>query len=131
MGDGSASGTEGREYFALFPNFFILGSPLTPFSHSVIPLSAERSRGVVRMYWIGADGSASQRFAREYALLTALDVHAEDRAVIEAGQRGLSSGALQQIHFQSQEVLCRHLYHVVNERVEQYRAKRMLPRYTP
>jgi phenylpropionate dioxygenase-like ring-hydroxylating dioxygenase large terminal subunit len=123
MADGSANTPQGREYFALFPNFFILGSPMTPFSHCVMPLGAGRSRGVIRMYWIGADNSASMRFAREYAMATALDVHAEDRAVIEAGHRGLASGALEHIHFMSQEVLCRHLFQSVNKAVEAYKAE--------
>ena len=56
-------------------------------------------------------------------MATALDIHAEDRAVIEAGQRGLNSGALTHIHFQSQEVLCRHLYKSVDEAVQAYKAE--------
>ena len=123
--DGSGSGADTKEYFALFPNFFLFGSPAQPFSHSVMPIRADRSRGVVRIYWIGADQCASQRFAREYSMATLRDVHAEDRAVIEAGQRGLSSGALQHIHFQSQEVLCRHLIHNVDAMVQGWKAGRM------
>jgi hypothetical protein len=41
-------------------------------------------------------------------------VHAEDRGIITAGQRGLDSGAIRHIHFQTHEVLCRHLYKSVN-----------------
>ena len=52
----------------------------------------------------------------------AKDIHSEDVSVIEAGQRGLNSGALSHIHFQSQEILCRHLFHEVNDRVEAYKA---------
>lgn len=123
MADG-VGGPNGSEYYALFPNFFILGTPMTPFSHCVMPLGAGKSRGVIRLYWAGPDDSASKRFAREFQMTTALDVHAEDRAVIEAGHRGLSSGALEHIHFQSQEVLCRHFFHTVNNRVEAYKAER-------
>jgi hypothetical protein len=89
-----------------------------------MPLGAGKSRGVIRLYWVGPDDSASKRFAREFQMATALDVHAEDRAVIEAGQRGLSSGALEHIHFMSQEVLCRHSFHAVNDMVEAYKAER-------
>jgi hypothetical protein len=89
----------------------------------VTPISPTKSRGVIRLYWIDDDQNASQRFAREYAMATALDIHAEDRAVIEAGQRGLSSGALKHIHFQSQEVLCRHLFHAVDQTVRNYQAE--------
>jgi phenylpropionate dioxygenase-like ring-hydroxylating dioxygenase large terminal subunit len=117
---------DNREYFALFPNFFLLGSPGQHFSHTVYPISATRSRGVIRLWWIGEDDSATKRFVREYSMATALDIHSEDRAVIEAGQRGLSSGALKHIHFQSREVLCRHLYNAVDQMVQAYKAERDL-----
>jgi phenylpropionate dioxygenase-like ring-hydroxylating dioxygenase large terminal subunit len=113
----------GRDYLAFFPNLFIIGTPLQPFSHTVYPIAADRSRGVFRIYWVGEDANASERFAREYALASLRDIHAEDVAVIEAGQRGLSSGALSHIHFQTMEVLCRHLYLKVDERVSAWRQK--------
>jgi phenylpropionate dioxygenase-like ring-hydroxylating dioxygenase large terminal subunit len=127
MADGFGTAPNNREYFALFPNFFLLGSPMQHFSHTVYPVTATRSRGVIRLYWIGEDDSASKRFAREYAMATAFDIHSEDRAVIEAGQRGLNSGALSHIHFQSQEVLCRHLFNAVDATVQAYQAERGQP----
>jgi hypothetical protein len=51
-----------------------------------------------------------------------LDVHSEDRDVIEAGQAGLESGALDHVYFQEQEALCRHFFHMVNDRVEAWRS---------
>jgi phenylpropionate dioxygenase-like ring-hydroxylating dioxygenase large terminal subunit len=120
--EGVLASPHGKDYLAIFPNFFILGSPFSPFSHCVMPLSTTRSRGVIRLYWNGEDDSASKRFAREYSMATALDIHSEDRAVIEAGQRGLSSGALEHIHFQEHEVLCRHLIHTVQQYVQAYQA---------
>ena len=111
------------EYFALFPNFFLLGSALQPFSQMVMPISATRSRGVIRIYWIGEDASATERFAREALMASVRDVHCEDRNVIVAGQKGLSSGALKHIHFQTQEALCRHLYQTVDTMVETYKAE--------
>jgi phenylpropionate dioxygenase-like ring-hydroxylating dioxygenase large terminal subunit len=122
MSNGFANSAQARQYYAIFPNTFLLGSPTQPFSHTVIPLAANRSRGIVRIYWIGKDDSASKRFAREYAMATILDIHAEDRSVIEAGHRGLSSGAIDHIHFQSQEVLCRHLFQSVDQIVKAYKA---------
>jgi phenylpropionate dioxygenase-like ring-hydroxylating dioxygenase large terminal subunit len=123
VADGFANAPNNQNYFALFPNFFLLGSPIQHFSHTVTPISARKSRGVIRLYWIGDDDSASKRFVREYSMAIALDIHSEDRAVIEAGQRGLNSGALKHIHFQSQEVLCRHLMHEVNKATEAYKAE--------
>ncbi len=117
-------GDNTKQYFALFPSLFIFDSPINPFTHMVYPISATKSRGVIRIYWIGADDSASKRFAREYGLASTRDIHSEDRAVIEAGQKGLSSGALTHIHFQEQEVLCRHLMHNVAQQVAAYRAEK-------
>lgn len=124
MKDGFGASEQAKEYYAIFPNFFILGSPMTPFSQTVVPIAPNRSRGIIRLYWTGEDDCASRRFAREYAMATARDIHCEDRAVIEAGQRGLESGALTHIHFQSQEILCRHLFHEVDKRVAGYLAER-------
>jgi phenylpropionate dioxygenase-like ring-hydroxylating dioxygenase large terminal subunit len=112
-----------REYFALFPNLFLFGSPGQHFLHTVFPLGPERSRGVIRIYWIGEDETASVRYAREFSMATVRDIHSEDVGVIQAGQRGISSGALEHIHFQEKEVLCRHLIKVVEETVEAYQAE--------
>ncbi|MDE2300978.1 MAG: aromatic ring-hydroxylating dioxygenase subunit alpha [Sphingomonadales bacterium] len=110
-----------REYYALFPNFFLFGSPTQHFSHTVYPLSARRSRGVIRIYWVGPAQSASEMLAREYSFLVVRDVHSEDVGVIRAGQRGLNSGVLEHLHFQAMEGLCRHLFNVSNAMVEEYR----------
>lgn len=111
-----------RTYFALFPSFFMLGSTGQNFSHQVYPLGPTRSRGVIRLYWINGDETPGTRYAREYAMAATRDVHSEDVSVIEAGQRGLSSGALEHILFQEQEVLCRHLYNMVAKTIDEYQA---------
>ncbi len=125
MADDILAAPTGREYLALFPNFFILGSPLQNFSHVVYPINATKSRGVIRLYWVSEDRSASERFAREHITQVAREVHSEDRAVISAGQKGLSSGAIEHIHFQTQEALCRHLFKGVNDAVEAYQRENM------
>lgn len=124
MAEGLFDTPHNRKYFALFPSFFMLGTPLQNFVHVVYPISATTSRGVIRLYWVGDDANASERFGREAIMGTARDVHAEDLAVIEAGQRGLSSGALEHIHFQTQESLCRHLFNMVEAAVETWQAER-------
>ena len=121
--DGILDHPEGRNYFALYPNLFLFGSPGQHFLHTVLPLGPEKSRGVIRVYWIGDDETASTRYAREASLTMIRDIHAEDVAIIEAGQRGISSGAIEHIHFQEKEVLCRHLIKVVEEQVEAYQAE--------
>jgi len=119
--DGLLDSALGRDYFALFPNFFLLGTPSTHFLHTVFPLGPERTRGVIRVFWKGEDETASVRFAREATMAAVRDIHSEDVAVIQAGQRGISSGALSHIHFQEKEILCRHLVKVVEEKVEALR----------
>lgn len=120
MKRGLMSSPTADTYCAVFPSLFILGQPLQNFSHMVYPLSATRSRGVIRIYWVGDDADASERFAREYTLCSVRDIHSEDINVIERGQRGLNSGALSHIHFQTMEGLCRHLYEVVDAAVQNY-----------
>lgn len=112
------------QYLALFPAMFLFASSQQPFSHTVYPLGPRRSRGVIRLYWHGADANPSERFAREFSSMLLRDIHSEDRSVIEAGQRGLASGALEHIHFQTQESLCRHLFNEVEARVLAFRAER-------
>lgn len=114
----------GRAYWATFPNLFMIGTPTQPFVHYVMPISARKSRGVIRIYWVGEDSNASERFGREFSMAMARDVHSEDRMVIEAAQRGLNSGALKHIHLQSQEVLLRHLYTRVDAKVQSYLQKK-------
>src|SRR5205085_1008649 len=95
----------GRDYFALFPNFFLLCTPGNHFLHTVLPLGPGKSRGVIRLYWKGEDETASVRYFREAMMATTRDIHSEDVAIIQAGQRGLSSGALSHINFQEKEIL--------------------------
>jgi phenylpropionate dioxygenase-like ring-hydroxylating dioxygenase large terminal subunit len=114
---------EARSYFALFPSFFLIGTPTGHFQHTVYPINEGKSRGVIRIYWIGADETAGNRYARELVLAMTRDVHAEDRGVIEWGHKGLASGALEHIHFQEQEVLCRHLFLAVDARVQAWKAE--------
>lgn len=121
---GIFGGANDRTYFAIFPSFFIIGTPIQHFSHVVYPISATRSRGVIRVYWIGEDDSATKRYTREYALCAIRDIHVEDVNIISRAQKGLNSGALKHIHFMSMEGLCRHLYKTVAEKVEAYRAER-------
>jgi phenylpropionate dioxygenase-like ring-hydroxylating dioxygenase large terminal subunit len=121
--DGLAQSPHSRDYFALFPNFFLLGAPGNHFLHTVMPLGAGKSRGVIRLYWKGEDETASVRYFREAMVATTRDIHSEDVAIIEAGQRGISSGALEYVHFQEKEILCRHLVKVVEEKVEAYQAE--------
>ena len=111
--------------FKLFPCLHIVGLATNFYSHTMTPLGPDRTRGQVRMYWTGEDDCASRRFTREFTTMSIRDVLCEDRQIIEAGQRGLSSGALTEVHFQEHEVLLMHLHRQVVARVEAWRAKQV------
>jgi hypothetical protein len=111
------------DFICLFPTFTLFGLPIRHFTQTLMPLAPDRTRSVIRFYWVGEPENASERFAREYVMASQRDIHVEDRYVIESGQRGLSSGALEHINFQVDEVLCRHLYNSVDALVQDYRAE--------
>lgn len=109
--------------FKLFPCLHIVGLAANFYSHTMTPLGPSRTRGQIRMYWTGEADSPSRLFTREFTSMAIRDVLVEDRHAVEAGQRGLSSGAIDKVHFQDHEVLLRHLYRTVEEKVAQYRSQ--------
>lgn len=123
MAQGIMDSEYARTYFALFPSFFMIGTPVQHFSHKVYPLSATRSRGVFRVYWVGEADTASKRYAREYAMASIRDIHTEDVNIITRAQKGLLSGAIKNVHFMNMEGLCRHLYQQVVAQVDAYQAE--------
>jgi phenylpropionate dioxygenase-like ring-hydroxylating dioxygenase large terminal subunit len=111
------------DFIGLFPNFTLFGLPIRQFTQTIMPLSVSRCRGTIRFYWVGKGESASECFAREYIMASQRDIHAEDRDIVEAGQEGLASGAIESINFQVQESLCRHLFNAVDAMVREYQAE--------
>jgi phenylpropionate dioxygenase-like ring-hydroxylating dioxygenase large terminal subunit len=109
---------QGKVDYKIFPNLFMIGQAAYFFTHSIMPLAVNKTRGIVRLYWTGEESCASERFAREFLTAMMRDIHAEDFGVISAGQKGLSSGVLKTINFQVHEVLCRHFFKQVNDRVD-------------
>lgn len=45
MADGILGTETAKDYLGLFPNFFLFGSPMQHFSHTVYPIAAGKSRG--------------------------------------------------------------------------------------
>ena len=117
------SEAEPTQFICVFPNLFLFLSKGRYFTQQIWPLAADQSRSVTRVYWSGADASASTSFGREFAMASTLDVHSEDRDVIESGQAGLESGAIDHILFQEQEALCRHFMRKVDDMVQDWRAE--------
>lgn len=123
VADGLLGGPHDQDYFIFFPNLYVFGNPTMHFTHLVMPISAGKSRGVFRFYWIGDDRTARERISRELSLAFAREIHTEDCETIASAQRGIASGALEHIHFQEQEVLCRHLLATVQQMVRDHVAQ--------
>jgi phenylpropionate dioxygenase-like ring-hydroxylating dioxygenase large terminal subunit len=110
--------------FKLFPCFHVVGLPPgQQFTQTMMPLGPSRTRSTIRMYWTKPNDCASEIFVREFGAMSVRDVLSEDRYAIEAGQRGISSGALDHVQFQDHEMLLRHLYETVQEKVAEYLAE--------
>jgi phenylpropionate dioxygenase-like ring-hydroxylating dioxygenase large terminal subunit len=110
--------------FKLFPCLHVVGLATNFYTHTMMPLGPTRTRGQVRMYWTSENDSASRLYTREFTTMAIRDVLAEDRFTVEAGQRGISSGAIDKVHFQDHEVLLRHLYETVQAKVADYKLER-------
>ncbi len=106
--------------FKCFPALHCVGLAPNFYTHTMTPLSVDKMRGQVRLYWTGEADSARKLFMREMSQMSIRDVLAEDRPAIESAQRGLSSGAMEMIRFQDHEMLPRHLYETVTAMVEDY-----------
>jgi phenylpropionate dioxygenase-like ring-hydroxylating dioxygenase large terminal subunit len=109
--------------FKLFPCLHVVGLAPNLHTHTMWPLGPKKTRGQIRLYWVGEADSASKLFHREFSQMMLRDVLAEDRPAITSGQRGLDSGALAQVHFQDHEMLPRHLYELVTAKVAAYRTE--------
>jgi phenylpropionate dioxygenase-like ring-hydroxylating dioxygenase large terminal subunit len=110
--------------FKLFPCLHAVSLPPgQQFTQTMMPLGPHRTRGTVRMYWTEKLDCASRVFAREYGAMSIRDVLSEDRWAVEAGQRGLARGTIAQVHFQDHEMLLRHLYETVQQKVADYLAE--------
>ncbi|MGE0386536.1 MAG: aromatic ring-hydroxylating dioxygenase subunit alpha [Gammaproteobacteria bacterium] len=112
------------DHIYLFPNTTVLAVGNGGFTQTIWPLTAGRTRGVVRQYWAGAARSAGERFLREYRLAALLDVHSEDRDIIEDAQAGIDSGVLEHFHFQVHEAALRQTSNAVERCVRDYERER-------
>jgi phenylpropionate dioxygenase-like ring-hydroxylating dioxygenase large terminal subunit len=109
--------------FKCFPALHFVGLAPNFYTHTMMPIDAQHMRGQIRLYWTSEIGEASKLYFREFSQMSIRDVLAEDRPAIESAQRGLNSGAMEQIRFQDHEMLLRHLYETVQQKVADYQAE--------
>jgi phenylpropionate dioxygenase-like ring-hydroxylating dioxygenase large terminal subunit len=98
----------------VFPNTLIIPFAGACATMEFIPVSAASSVLTVKFY-ASKDLSWSERIAWEYPIIFLREAIIEDMAVLEATQRGMSSGAIKEIVFGDCEIGPRHLITTVNE----------------
>ena len=118
--DGEAGAMEGIfDFWVLFPNFVIGLLYGTYFTYNIWPLAVDQSIWEVRMYYPQAQ-NAAQLFSNEYGKVAFRDTLLEDASTHERVQGGVMSGAIEEFHFQDEEIMARHAHKVVQEIVAGY-----------
>jgi phenylpropionate dioxygenase-like ring-hydroxylating dioxygenase large terminal subunit len=112
----------GLDSFQLFPNFVILiWSPGWYLTYHYWPTSVNTHVFEGNVYFVPAT-TVRERIAQEMAAVTFKEFALQDANTLEATQMGIESGYLPYVHFNDQEVLCRHLHHEVARWIDEYDA---------
>jgi phenylpropionate dioxygenase-like ring-hydroxylating dioxygenase large terminal subunit len=98
----------------IFPNSFIDAGGGWYFTYEFWPLAVDETHWEVNLY-VEEPQSAAQRVAQSLIVVEFRDGLREDLTTLEATQQGLMSGAVKQLQFSDQELLCRHQYQVVDD----------------
>jgi phenylpropionate dioxygenase-like ring-hydroxylating dioxygenase large terminal subunit len=125
IGDGVNPGrieNWGLDAWQLYPNLDILiwGRNNWYNTYEYWPLTPDTHRFLWTIYFVPPK-TARERLAQEQTLLSIREFAIQDTGAVDAMQAGLRSGAHDRYHFCDQEVLPRHLHHVVQTDVEAYR----------
>ena len=106
------------DIYFIFPNFWIALFDGQYQTHNFWPLAVNRMYQRINMYATPAE-TFSQAFAIEYARVMSSNVWLEDFSTLEDCQTIVQSGAIRQIHFQDQEVLCRRFHERIDAIIRQ------------
>lgn len=104
------------DIYVIFPNFWIALFNGMYQTHNFWPLGVDKMYQRITMR-AAQPTKPSQRWALEYSRCMSRDVWLEDFSTLEAAHEMAKSGAFKEMHFQDQEVLCRHFHKVVGEYV--------------
>lgn len=123
LGDGVNPGgidRWGTDSWQIYPNFVIvIWNRNSYFTYHYWPISPTRHRFVCTFNY-PEPTTIRERLAQEHAALMSKEGVLQDAATLEATQAGIMSGAREYFHLADQEVLVRHLHHVVARDVEAY-----------
>jgi phenylpropionate dioxygenase-like ring-hydroxylating dioxygenase large terminal subunit len=104
----------GFDSFQFFPNFVIIFSSSGYTTHAHWPTGPHSHIIEVDMYY-HRPTSHKERIAQELTVSFLNDIVLEDASPLEGMQAMLNSGALTEFHANDEEILVRHLHHVVQE----------------
>jgi phenylpropionate dioxygenase-like ring-hydroxylating dioxygenase large terminal subunit len=106
----------GFEQTVVFPNYMIhVGAGLW-FTHQFWPTEQGKCYWEGK-YYLKAPKTNSQNWAQRYAVLLQRNAWLEDTATMEDTQEALLSGVLRKMNLQDDEIINRHAYRTVNDRV--------------
>ena len=110
-----------REDFAFelsvaFPNLLLHISEGIWFTHQFWPLAHDKTLWEGK-YYVRAPRTNSERWALEHAQLLQRNAWLEDTQTMENTHRAMASGAKRYMNLQDEEILIRHGYHAIAERM--------------
>jgi phenylpropionate dioxygenase-like ring-hydroxylating dioxygenase large terminal subunit len=111
QGAGGPAGPKWRgsfDFYFVFPNTFIGLLQGTYFTFNIWPIAVDHSIWEINGYYPKV-ATAGQLFAREYSKIGLRDPMMEDCYTHEKINGVIASGAKSHIHFQDEELLCRHM----------------------
>jgi phenylpropionate dioxygenase-like ring-hydroxylating dioxygenase large terminal subunit len=100
-----------------FPNWALIVTPQTYFTHTVWPIAPGKSRWLARSYSYNAK-TFGERFGQEHSNIELRDTLMEDANTFERVQHALEAGLVPFFTFQDHEICCRMQYNTVKEWVE-------------
>jgi glycine betaine catabolism A len=111
----------GMDMWHIYPNFVIITwARNTVVTYTYWPLGPDRHQFIFDYHFVPPK-NASERLAQEMVMAVSKDFALQDSNVLEATHKRYKSEARTEFQFSDQEVLLRHLHHVVQEDVEAYK----------
>jgi phenylpropionate dioxygenase-like ring-hydroxylating dioxygenase large terminal subunit len=108
--------TWGFELTVMFPNYLIHVAENLWFSHQFWPIAENKCLWEGK-YYLKAPAKNSEHWAQRYAVTLQRNAWLEDTGTMEDTHEALLSGVLKEMHFQDDEVLLRHAFKCVDDRV--------------
>jgi phenylpropionate dioxygenase-like ring-hydroxylating dioxygenase large terminal subunit len=111
----------GMDMWHIYPNFVIITwARNTVVTYTYWPDGPDRHQFIFD-YHFTPPKNASERLAQEMVVAVSKDFALQDSNVLEAAHRRMKSEARTEFYLNDQEVLLRHLHHVVRQDVEAYK----------